>query len=202
MFKGLNKKQIISMICILIVFSGVFGWVYEFFFYYLNSGFKTFYMRGGNFLPFINIYVYGAFLILFLTYKRRNNPLLVFIISVISTGILEYLSGYILYGKLHWIKCWDYNQEILNFGNINGYVCLRSVLVFGLSALLLVYVIVPIILKIVKSKYIDIIFIISIIVCSIFIMDEVYNLVFTSLFNLPKASDIYSNIGLKYLYFD
>jgi len=201
MFKDLNKKQIISMICILIVFSGVFGWLYEFFFYYLNSGFKTFYMRGGNFLPFINIYAYGAFLILFLTYKKKDNPLYVFIISMIATGILEYFSGYILYGKLHWLKCWDYNQEILNFGNINGYVCLRSVLVFGLSALLLVYVIVPLILKIVKSKYINTIFIVSIIVCSIFIIDEVYNLIFTSLFNLPKASTIYKNLGFKYLYF-
>jgi len=201
MFKDLNKKQIISMICILIVFSGVFGWLYEFFFYYLNSGFKTFYMRGGNFLPFINIYAYGAFLILFLTYKKKDNPLYVFIISMITTGILEYFSGYILYGKLHWLKCWDYNQEILNFGNINGYVCLRSVLVFGLSALLLVYVIVPLILKIVKSKYINTIFIVSIIVCSIFIIDEVYNLIFTSLFNLPKASTIYKNLGFKYLYF-
>lgn len=49
----LNKKELISVICMIIVFSGVFGWLYEFLFYYLNSGFKTFYMRGGNFLPWI-----------------------------------------------------------------------------------------------------------------------------------------------------
>ena len=131
----LNKKQLISIICLLIVISGVFGWIYEFIFYFINSGFKTFYLRGGNFLPWINIYAYGAFIILFLTYKRRKHPLQVFLISMISTGILEYFSGYILYGVLNLTKCWDYNQEILNFGNIGGYVCLRSVLVFGLSGL-------------------------------------------------------------------
>ena len=138
---------------------------------------------------------------MFLTYRFRKHPLVVFLLSMISTGILEYFSGYVLYGKLGWTKCWDYNQEILNFGNINGYVCLRSVLVFGLCGLLLVYVIVPLLLKIVKSKYINVIFIVSIIVCSIFLIDEVYNLVFTKLFGLPKASNIYSDMGFKYIYF-
>ena len=198
----LNKKELISVICMIIVFSGVFGWLYEFLFYYLNSGFKTFYMRGGNFLPWINIYAYGAFLILILTYKRRKHPIQVFLISMISTGILEYISGYVLYGKLHWIRCWDYNQEVLNFGNINGYVCLRSVLVFGVLGLLLVYFIVLLFIIIVKNnKIINTIYIVSIIVCSIFLIDEVYNLIFPSLFNLPKATSIYKDLGLKYLYF-
>ena len=139
----LNRKQMITIICFLIVISGVIGWLYEFLFYYLNSGMKTFYMRGGNFLPWINIYAYGAFLILLTTYKRRKHPLQVFLISMLVTGLLEYISGYILYGKLHWVRCWDYNQEILNFGNIHGYVCLRSVLIFGISALFLMYLILP-----------------------------------------------------------
>lgn len=197
----LNKKQMISMICLIIVISGIVGWLYEFIFYYFNSGMKTFYMRGGNFLPWINIYAYGAFLIIILTYKRRKHPIQVFLISMLATGILEYLSGYILYGKLHWIKCWDYNHEILNFGNINGYVCLRSVLIFGISALFLMYLIIPLLIKLVKSKYINIIYIVSIVLCCIFLADEVYNLIFTKLFNLPKATKIYKDLGLKYLYY-
>ena len=203
MFKDLklDKKQLISLICLVIVISGIFGWLYEFIFYFFNNGMKTFYMRGGNFLPWINIYAYGAFLILFLTYKRKKHPIQVFLISVISTGVLEYISGYILYGKLHWIKCWDYNQEILSFGNINGYVCLRSVLIFGFSALFLIYILIPILTKLVKSKYSDMVYIVSIILCSIFLLDEIYNLVFTELFSLPKASIIYKKLGLKYLYF-
>ena len=61
----LSKKQVASIISLIITISGIFGWLYEVLFYYLNSGMKTFYMRGGNFLPWINIYAYGAFLILF-----------------------------------------------------------------------------------------------------------------------------------------
>lgn len=197
--KDLNTKQKITLICLLIVISGIIGWLYEFFFYYANSGFKTFYYRGGNFLPWINIYMYGAFLILALTYKFKKKPILVFLISMISTGILEYLSGYIIYGKLGWTKCWDYNQEILNFGNINGYVCLRSVLVFGLAGLALVYLIVPTLIKLVK-KYPKL-YIVSIILASIFLLDEIYNLFLYKLFNLPNSIDIYKSIGFKYLFY-
>ena len=197
----LNKKELISIICMIIVFSGVFGWLYEFLFYYLNSGFKTFYMRGGNFLPWINIYAYGAFLILLLTYRFRKKPLLVFLISMISTGILEYISGYILYGKLHWIRCWDYNQEILNFGNIDGYVCLRSVTVFGLCGLLLIYVILPLLIKLVKSVNIKKLLIISVTIFSIFLVDNVYNFVLYRFFPIPRASTYYKSIGFNYMYF-
>ena len=197
----LNIKQKISILCLVIVISGVFGWLYEFIFYYFNSGMKEFYMRGGNFLPWINIYAYGALLIIFLTYKRRKKPLQVFLISIISTGILEYIAGYVLYGILGWTKCWDYNQEILSFGNISGYVCLRSVLIFGLSGLLLIYLILPMLIKLSKTKKINLLLTISIILCSIFLIDEVYNLVFTKLFELPRASSIYKKLGFKYLYF-
>ena len=190
--KDLTKKQKITLICLLIVISGIIGWVYEFFFYYANSGFKTFYYRGGNFLPWINIYMYGSFLILFLTRKVKKKPILVFLISMVSTGILEYLSGYILYGVLGWTKCWDYNNEILNWGNINGYVCLRSVLIFGLAGLALVYLIVPTLIKLVK-KYPKL-YIVSIILASIFLLDEIYNLFLYKLFNLPNSIDIYKSI--------
>ena len=198
--KDLTKKQKITVICLLIVISGIIGWVYEFFFYYMNSGFTTFYYRGGNFLPWINIYMYGAFLLLITTSKLKKHPILVFLVSMLTTGILEYLSGYVLYGKLGWTKCWDYNQEILNFGNIDGYVCLRSVLVFGFAALALVYFIVPMLIKLVK-KYPKL-FIISIVLASIFLFDEIYNLFIYKLLNLPNSETIYTNLfGFKYLYF-
>ena len=198
----LNKNQIIGIFALMIVCSGMFGWIYEVIFYYINSGFKEVFMRGGNFLPFINIYVYGSFLIFFLTYKYKDKPWLVFLISMISTGILEFFSGYILYGKLGWTKCWDYNTEILNFGNIGGYVCLRSVLVFGFCGLLLIYLILPLLIKISKKfKSSKKFMIISLIICSIFLIDEVYNLIFSRLLGFYGATNFYKNLGFKYIYF-
>jgi len=199
----LNKYQTIGIFALMIVCSGMFGWLYEIIFYYMNSGFKEVFMRGGNFLPFINIYVYGSLLIFFLTYRFKDKPLLVFLISFFSTGILEFLSGYFLYGVLGWTKCWDYNTEILNFGNIGGYVCLRSVLVFGLCGLLLIYVILPLLVKISKRfKSSRTFMIISLIICGIFLIDEVYNLVFHRLLGYYGAPDFYKSLGFKYIFFE
>ncbi len=197
----LDNYQKIGILASIITFSGIFGWLYEFIFYYFNSGMKEFYMRGGNFLPWINIYAYGALLIIFLTYKRKDHPLQVFLISAISTGILEYFSGYILYDILGLTRCWSYNEEILNFGNIGGFVCLRSVLVFGLSGLLLMYVVLPFFIKISQKINSKKFMIISLIICGIFLLDEIYNLFLYKLLSLPKSSDIYKELGFKYLYF-
>ncbi len=195
-----DKKTMLGIFCLIIVISGMFGWLYEVIFYYFNSGMKEIYWRGGNFLPWINIYAMGAILIYVLTYKKRKNPLFVFIVSMISTGILEYIGGAFMEHIMH-IKCWDYTNEILSFGNINGYVCLRSVLVFGLSALLLMYLIVPLCFYLAKKMPKKAFLILSYTICAIFLFDELYNLIFANLLNLPRASEIYKELGFKYLYF-
>lgn len=195
-----DKKTMLGIFCLIIVISGMFGWLYEVVFYYFNSGMTEIYWRGGNFLPWINIYAMGAILIYVLTYKKRKNPLFVFIISMISTGILEYIGGAFMEHIMH-IKCWDYTNEILSFGNINGYVCLRSVLVFGLSALLLMYLIVPLCFYLAKKIPRKTFLILSYTICGIFLFDELYNLIFANLLNLPRASEVYKELGFKYLYF-
>ena len=197
-----DRKTLIAITSLIIVISGVFGWLYEFIFYYFNSGMKQFYMRGGNFLPFINIYAYGALIICFLTYKKRKQPLKVFLISALSCGSLELVSGFVMEKVRYGIRCWSYNEEILNFGNIGGYVCLRSVLFFGLSGLLLIYIILPIIFNLARKCNKKWFFIISITICSIFVLDELYNLIFCRLLFLPRASTIYKKFGLKYIYFN
>lgn len=195
-----DKKTMLGIFCLIIVISGMFGWLYEVVFYYFNSGMTEIYWRGGNFLPWINIYAMGAILIYVLTYKKRKNPLFVFIVSMISTGILEYIGGAFMEHIMH-IKCWDYTNEILSFGNINGYVCLRSVLVFGLSALLLMYLIVPFCFYLAKKMPKKAFLILSYTICAVFLFDELYNLIFANLLNLPRASEIYKELGFKYLYF-
>ena len=197
----LNKKEIIVIFCLIFVIGGVFGWLYEFLFYWMNSGFRTFYWRGANYLPWINIYAYGSFLIIFLTYRFRKKPLIVLLISMISTGILEYCTGYVIYGKLGWIRCWDYNKEILNFGNVNGYICLRSITVFGISGLILMYGMLPLFIKIAKEFNIKKMLILSILLFSIFFIDNAYNFMLYKYFPIPKASDFYKEKGFNYLYF-
>lgn len=195
----LEKYQLIGVISLVIVISGLFGWLYEFIFYYFNFGMKEFYWQGGNFLPWINIYAIGAIMILALTRKIKKHPILIFLVSFISTGILEYVSGYLIYELKDGIRYWDYNTEILNFGNIGGFVCLRSAMFFGISALLLIYIIIPLCITIATKLNKKTFLIISIALLSIVLFDELYNLVFARVLSLPRARDIYSQIGINYM---
>lgn len=195
-----DRITMLGIGCLIVVISGIFGWLYEFAFYYLNSGMKTFYFRGGNFLPWINIYAIGAILILLITYRHRKNPLKVFVCSVLITGILELISGFVMYKFLNF-RCWDYNTEILNFGNIGGFVCLRSVLFFGLSSLILIYIITPLCYWGATKMNKKVFLIISISLCSIILFDELYNLVIARIFDISRASDIYKQLGFKYMEF-
>ena len=196
-----DKITMLGIFCLIIVISGVFGFIYEYIFYYFNSGMEMFYWRGGNFLPWINIYAIGAIFIYILTYKHRKNPLKVFLIALITTGILEYIAGLLMYVIGDGFRCWDYNNEILNFGNINGFVCLRSVLFFGISGLLLIYLIVPLCFSLATKLNKKTFLIISITLCSIILFDELYNLIFARILSLPRASDIYKEIGFNYVSF-
>lgn len=195
-----DKSTMVAILCLIVVISGIFGFLYEFIFYYFNSGMTTFYYRGGNFLPWINIYAIGAVIIFFLTFKKRKNPLFVFLVSAVSTGILEYVGGWFMENIMN-VKCWDYTNEILSFGNIDGYVCIRSVLVFGLSSLLLIYALIPFCFYLAKKMKKKHFLILSFTLFGIFMFDELYNLIFARILDLPRASYVYKQIGFKYLYF-
>lgn len=196
-----NKSTMVGIFCLITVISGVFGFLYELIFYYFNSGMKEFYWRGGNFLPWINIYAIGAIFIYLFTYKYRKSPSKVFFISLVSCGILEYIAGLGMYVIGDGFRCWDYNTEILNFGNIHGFVCLRSILFFGMSSLLLIYLIVPLCFFLAKKLDRRIFLAFSITLCSIILFDELYNLLIARIFELPRASDIYKKIGFHYVNF-
>ena len=195
-----DKETMIGIFCLLVVITGMFGFLYEFIFYYFNGGMKTFYWRGGNFLPWINIYATGSIMIYFLTYKDRKKPLKVFLTCVITTGILEYFSGLGM-DKIAGKRCWDYSQEILGALNINGYVCLRSVLVFGVFALLLMYIVIPLCYYLAKKSNKKVFISISVILFSIFMLDEIYNLLIARIFHLPRAYNVYSKLGVPYVKF-
>ncbi len=196
-----DKITMLGVFALVIVITGVFGFLYEYIFYFFNGGMKGFYWRGGNFLPWINIYATGSVMIYFLTYRHRNNPFLVFIISFISCGILEYISGLGMYIIGNGLRCWNYNQEILNFGNINGFVCLRSVSFFALSSLLLIYGIFPLCFHLAKKMDKKAFLTISFTLCSIILFDEFYNLLFARILSLPRATAIYKKLGVHFVTF-
>ena len=140
----INFKKTICILILIMIFSGFFGFIYETIFYKIDLGY--FIKRGSTFGPWIPIYAFGGLLITVVSYRFRKSPFMIFVINSILTGLLEYGTGFVLY-EFFGIRLWDYNTEIWNYGNINGYICLRSVLFFGISSLFLIYIIIPLLLK-------------------------------------------------------
>lgn len=143
--ENIDLKKTIYILLLVVVISAFFGFIYETLFYRIDLGY--FVKRGSTFGPWIPIYAFGGLFITTLTYRYKKNPLVIFILNCFITGILEYITGFVFFECFH-TRLWDYNIEIWNFGNINGYICLRSIVFFGISSLFLIYGVVPFVKKI------------------------------------------------------
>jgi uncharacterized membrane protein len=195
----LERWQWVGLVMLLVVFAGCFGWLYEFIFYYFDGGTGEFYMQGGNFLPWINIYAIGAVLIVLCCWKLRRYPWVVLLLSMLIAGVVEFVGGWLVYVIGGGMRYWDYNVEIWNWGNIEGFVCLRSVLVFGFSSLFLMYAVVPFFLWLMGKMSKRAFMTLAICLFVLVMVDEVYNLLASKFFDWPDAMDFYRSLGWKYL---
>ena len=165
---GFDNTQLSNLLILIMVCSGVFGFIYEEFFYRIDLGY--FNKRGSSYGPWIPIYVFGGAAYTLLVYNYKENPLLVFLLCVVVSGIMEYVTGWVLYNVFH-TRLWDYNTEIWNFGNIGGYICLRSVLFFGVSGLLLIYAVIPILIKVTEAADPAVLTVVCRVLAAAFIID-------------------------------
>jgi len=109
-------------------------------FYRIDKG--CFIKRGQGFGPWLPIYGFGELMLLPVAMRLKNSKTAVFCTCAAGAGIFEYIVGWFL---LHFkgLRLWDYNIEILNWGNIGGFICLRSLLLFGLCGLFATYILFP-----------------------------------------------------------
>ena len=160
-----DKWTKFMILLLVFVFSGFFGYIYEVLFYRIDLGY--FVNRGTTFGPWIPIYGFGGIFIALTTRKIFKKPIVVFLVTCIVTGLLEFLTGYVFF-HFWGVRLWDYNTEIWNLGNIGGYICLRSVLFFGISGLFLVYGMLPIFRNIashISKKILTIIAVLPSLIC-------------------------------------
>lgn len=135
-----EKPRMALILLMVFTVGGVFGFLYEEVFYWIDLGYLV--KRGTTFGPWIPIYGFGAVLVMLAANPLRRNPAVVFSVSAIVCGVLEYITGFALF-RIGGIRLWDYNTEIWNWGNVGGFICGRSVLFFGASALFLQYMVCP-----------------------------------------------------------
>ena len=111
-----------------------FGWLIEVIGKLITM--KKFINRGFLIGPYCPIYGTGAILITFLLKKYVDDPITLFIMAILVCGILEYFTSYFMEKFFH-ARWWDYSQRRFN---INGRVCLNTIIPFGLLGMFIMYV--------------------------------------------------------------
>lgn len=117
---------------------GFIGYLWEIVYCSINRGHLV--NRGFLYGPILPIYGFGAVIILFCTIPFSRNLLLVFVSGLVSSTVLEFLTGAVML-KLFKVRYWDYSNE---FGNIKGYICPLASFAWGLFSCLLIRYIHPV----------------------------------------------------------
>lgn len=104
---------------------------------------KKFVNRGFLIGPVCPIYGYGVVLVSLLLQKYQNDIIVTFFMSIIICGFLEYFTSYFMeiIFKARW---WDYSQRKFN---INGRICLETLIPFGIAGTFILYIANPFIMK-------------------------------------------------------
>lgn len=125
--------------------------------------------RGFLIGPYCPIYGFGALFIIMVLDKYKSDALVLFVMCVLSCGILEYMTSLIM-EKIFKTRWWDYSK---NKFNINGRICLETLILFGIGGLIISYFINPFIMNIFNLIPNIVLNILAIIFFVIFIIDVI-----------------------------
>ena len=119
----------------LVFFMGcLVGWIHEEIFYWITEGMLR--NRGVLYGPWLPIYGIGALGI----YALKRPPVRLFLLCVAVTGQVGSVIGY---AGIHYfgLRLWDYRGLFLN---LDGIICFRSVVSFGVMGLAFHYLLEPV----------------------------------------------------------
>ena len=125
--------------------------------------------RGFLIGPYCPIYGCGAVLITLCLTPFKEHSVGLFILAMVLCGSLEYATSFIM-EKAFNARWWDYSE--MRF-NINGRVCLETLVPFGIAGLLIVYLFNPFLLSIIQSWSEGTLNIISLIIAVVFVTDVI-----------------------------
>lgn len=141
------------------------GWVMEVCCKFIQ--YNRFINRGFLIGPYCPIYGCGALLITLLLQKYSNDIVVLFILGMVICSILEYFTSYVM-EKIFHARWWDYSTKKFN---INGRICLDTMIPFGILGVLIVYFINPRLYNLFNEFNGVTLNIICIVILSIFLLD-------------------------------
>lgn len=169
-----RRYNVVSLILMFFIFSFI-GWLWEVSFHLVSDG--IFVNRGTMFGPWLPIYGFGGIGMLILFYRLRNKPVIEFISMLVFSGIIEYLTAYILESR-YGMKWWDYTGYFIN---IDARICAEGLLVFALGGICVVYLLAPVLDNILCKIKPVLAVVIAVVLLSLFVTDAVYS------FNNPNT---------------
>ena len=143
---------------------------------------KRFVDRGFLVGPYCPIYGCGVILITLLLQKYADDIVVTFFLSVIICGTLEYLTSYIM-EKIFKARWWDYSN---NKFNINGRICLETLVPFGIGGVLVLFVFNPFLEKIINLIPGLALHIVTGVLCVLFLIDCIVS--FKIILNLKEMT--------------
>ena len=131
--------------------------------------YKKFINRGFLIGPYCPIYGWGALAITILLKRYMEEPLVLFVMSTLICSIIEYLTSYFMEKKYH-ARWWDYSNKKFN---INGRICLETLIPFGILGVAIMYGTNPILFKLYNQIPQLVINILTVILFIGFIVDNI-----------------------------
>ncbi len=164
----------------------VLGWLIES--TYVGIKQNKFTNRGFFIGPYCPIYGFGSLAIILYLEQYKDNIITVFFLAVIICSILEYLTSYLM-EKIFNARWWDYSDEKFN---LNGRICGKNALLFGLGGVIIIYIAHPLLKNIMNIIPKNILLIIITICFILFITDTIIS------FNIiNRFKNTVSNMTIK-----
>lgn len=157
----------LEIVIILFILYSICGWIVEVIDKLILD--KKFVNRGFLIGPYCPIYGCGCLAFVFLLNRYLDDPLALFVMAVLICGILEYITSYLM-EKIFKTRWWDYSEYPFN---INGRICLGTLILFGIGGLAVSYLLHPFFMNILLLIPTFTLKIISIILSVIFIVDNI-----------------------------
>ncbi len=129
--------------------------------------------RGFLIGPYCPIYGHGCLLLYFLLRKYLKEPIILFFMAILICSILEYFTSYIL-EKIFHARWWDYSNRKFN---INGRICLETMIPFGILGCLILYIVNPFFMKIISNIPPLLLNIIAIVLFIIYLADNIVSFI-------------------------
>ncbi len=164
-----------SLYFVLFMIYSFMGWLMEVIVTLVKE--HKFVNRGFLVGPYCPIYGYGCLLIILLLRKYESNLEVLFLMSIVICSILEYMTSLVM-EKLFNARWWDYSDKKFN---INGRVCLETMIPFGLLGTIIMYIVNPFYVNLLTKLPVIVLEILAVILLLVYVVDNIIS------FNVIKS---------------